>query len=161
MNQTNNKTIAFALLVIAAGAIVYFVLGNKKAKAAEATLAPAVSDPKKSKPITVAETIATKSTSAVGTLSDAEIKKYATWIDRILQILVQSRNERKSKYAIPTEEALSNADALNKLSNANLRAVVNYWKGIRGSLKGLDMFVDNSGRLIELTFRLDELGLRK
>lgn len=161
MSQTNNQTIVRGLLILGATAIVYLLFFSKKASAAAATLLPAVTDPKKGKPISVADTIATKSTSALGTLSDSEIKKYATWIDRIIQILAQSRAERKSSYAVPTEEALSNADTLNRLSNANLRAVVNYWKGIRGSLSGLDMFLDDSGRLIELTFRLDELGLRK
>ncbi|WP_113636104.1 hypothetical protein [Nubsella zeaxanthinifaciens] len=161
MNQTNNQTIVRGLLIMGAAAIVYFFFIRKKAKAAtEAALAPAVTDQKK-KTITVADKIATKSTLAAGTLSEAEIKKYATWIDRILQILAQSRLDRKNKYGVPTEEALSNADALSRLSDANLRSVVNYWKGIRGALKVLDMFVDTSGRLIALTYRLDELGLRK
>lgn len=165
MNQTNNQTIVRGLLFLGiAGTIAYLLLGSKRAKAAEATLLPAVTDQKKSKPLTVSDKIATAGNSSMGTLSESEVKRYAGWIDRIIQILVQSRNERKNKYGIPTPEALSNADTLNSLSDANLRAVANYFRSVRGANAlntGLNMFLDNSGTLVELTFRLDELGLRK
>jgi hypothetical protein len=164
MNQTDNQTIVRGFLMLGAAAIVYFLFFRNKAKAATAvTLAPAVTDQKK-KAVTVADTIATKSTSANGNLSEAEIKRYAGWIDRIIQILVNSRKERKNSYGIPTPEALSNADTLNSLSDTNLRAVANYFRSVRGANAlntGLNMFLDESGKLVELTFRLDELGLRK
>lgn len=152
------ELLRFGLLALAAGAIVYFITKAKKKTEVQpettvnpGNLAPSVS-------VTQKITLATQT----GTLSEADLKKYAGLIDRIIQILAQSRTERKSQYAQPTEEVLSNADTLNKLTGDNLRAVANYWTASRGNNLGvLDMFLDESGRLIELTVRLDELGLRK
>ncbi len=160
MSQTNNKAIAFGLIFLGvAAAMVYFLFGSKKAAAAT----PKTTVPPGNKKTTVAQKIAIAYERGLATLTDAEVKNYATWIDRIAQILALSRIERKSNYGQPTEEALHNADELNKLSNDNLRAVTNYWKAVRGNNlhQALDMFTDESGRLIELTSRMDELGLRK
>lgn len=160
MNQTSNRTIALGLLFLgAAGALVYFLTRSKRVAAA----VPKTAMPAATTKPTVAQKIAVAYEKGLATLTDAEVKRYATWIDRISQILAQSRTERKSQYGQPTEEALSNADSLNKLSDDNLRAVANYWKAVRGVglESALDMFTDDSGRLIDLTARLDELGLRK
>jgi len=160
MNQTNNKTIALGLLFLGvAGAIVYFFLFKNKAAAA----APKITVPAAKPKVNVTNKIVAAYDKGLATLSEAEIKKYATWIDRILQILAQSRIERKSKYGVPNEEALSNADALTALSNDNLRAVANYWIAVRnGDLsQAFDMISDESGRLIELPFRFRDLGIIK
>ena len=136
MFPTNKKTTALYLLILGGIiAVVYFL--------------------QKSKKITI------PFDRAFSILPDKNILQHATSIDRIIKILADSRLERKSTYAQPTEEALKLADSMNQLSNQDLAAVGNYWMAKNGDVLSqfIDNFLDESGRLIELTYRLRELKI--
>lgn len=154
MSLTNNKKIALAVFALSiASAIIYF-LKKRKTIVGAAVIEFTPSAPQ-SKTVFYEK--------GLSKLSESAVKTYATWIDRIVQILALSRIERKSPYGIPTEEALKNADALSKLNNEDLKAVANYWIAVRGNklITDLDNFVDQTSRLIELRVRLEELGFKK
>jgi hypothetical protein len=160
MNQTNNKTFAFGLLFFGvAGAIVYFLFFKNKAAAAtpKTTVLPGTKPAAK----TVAQKIIIGYDKGLASLSDVEVKKYATWLDRIAQLFVISRNERKNQYAVPNQEVITNIQALDKLSDDNLRAVVNYYHAVRGGniVDVLDKVLDEKEQVIPFLFRLKELKI--
>lgn len=102
-----------------------------------------------------------ESTASIPTAS-ATIKKYATWIDRIDQLLKQSRKETGSGFGQVNDEITLNASLINKnLSDEELKKLVGYWQAVRNVNLGstLDLFKDEKGELIALVYRMKQLNL--
>ena len=157
--EDKGRSIALFVLVVGVlGAIAYFLLRKKKkdellAKSASSTAAG-------QKPRTIREKIMVAYNKGLSTLTDAEIKKYATWIDRLEQMVLANPT---GGYFTATAEAIYNANMLLGLSDDNFKAVVNYWQAVRGrnisSNAAFRGVMDESGSLPNLLFRLRDLKI--
>jgi hypothetical protein len=94
------------------------------------------------------------------TFSDAEVKKYAGWIDAMISEVNSLKTASKK---VATKKLIYNADVLKSMSDANLKAVVNYWQKVRsGNIIKSPIFsvtyVDNTETIPRLLSRLLDLG---
>lgn len=154
----NGRAIAlFVLIAGAIGAVVYFILRKKK-KVGSSGMADGQAP--KPKAENVVAKIFAGYNKGISTLTDAEVRKYATWFDRLEQLVLANRT---GGYFTATDEAVYNAKMLLGLNEENFRAVVNYWQAVRGrsiatnaAFKGV---LDETGILSDLLVRLRELKI--
>lgn len=150
--MTNKPVIIFTCFV-AIAVLLYFYKKKKKEaillQELPTTIVPVPA-------VTIVEKQVISASKGLSKLSDANIKKYATWIDRIEQILADYRKATGEKYAKPTVEAVANAQALGLLNYADLNAVVTYWQSVRKRkiLSALSMFSDTTDKLSGLVQKL-------
>ena len=94
------------------------------------------------------------------TFSEYEVKKYAGWIDTIVS---EVEKLKTSTHKVATAQMVKNAETLKSMSDANLRAVVNYWQKVRVS-KIINSpifsvtYVDNTEAIPAFLRRLQDLG---
>lgn len=130
----NNK-LGIAALVIGVGVLVVFYLKKLKKPTDQTSNVPVI-------PIngTIAEKIAAKYNASIASLSEAEIQRYAGWIDAINTDVA---NQKSKGTAQATEAMIYNANFLTSLSTPNLKTVVTYWEKARGIKINKSVFYTN------------------
>ena len=154
------KPIIIFLSLMGIAVLLYFY---KQKKSVAAAIAQLPTTPEPAQPVTGVEKQIIADTKGLSKLSPAKIKQYATWIDRIEQILAAYRKATGDKYGKPTTEAVANATALGLLGYDDLLAVVNYWESVRKRkvLTALSMFTDTTDKLSGLVRKLKNYKIIK
>lgn len=155
MTQSSSNNITILALFAGIGVLAWFLI--RKFKKASPILAGQTSN---APALTVADRIVQGYDADLKTFSDAEIKKYAGWIDTIID---GARTLKSSGKTVATDQMIYNANILKSMSDANLKAVVNYWQGVRlTKIIESDMFkahyVDNSETIPAFFRRLQDIG---
>ena len=155
-----NKPVIIFISLVGIAVLLYFY--NKK-KALALMLQNLPTTPEPAQPVTGVEKQIITDTKGLSKLSPTKIKQYATWIDRIEQILQAYRKATGDKYGKPTTEAIANATALGALGYDDLFAVVNYWESVRKRkvITALSMFTDTTDKLAGLVRKLKNYKIIK
>lgn len=148
--------IGIIALISGIGLMIYFFLKSKKSLANQ-PLPDVYKDPPAS---SVADQIKNATMVNFNKLTQAEVSKYATWIDAIIDNLKTGKN---TSLGTVNATVVNNSKTLAKIANPELIKVVNQWQKVR-NLKIQDSLIfksstlDVTGSFPALVRKLKDIG---